>query len=186
MTDIPVMGVIDSSVRTAMQQCRNGRIAVLATAATINSHAYASAIHAIAPELEVVEKACPLFVPLIENGYADQNNPVTRMVAADYLSDLIRFDPDTVILGCTHYPIIKAIIHSFLPKAYLVESGKEAARELTACLSSSGMVSTAKEKGRLTFYLSEETESFSQVGELFLGQSVYGKICKESADHYQP
>lgn len=184
MTEIPVLGVIDASARKAAEKCRNGRVAVIATSATIRSSAYARAIHGIAPELEVREKACPLFVPLIENGYADSENPVTRMVASDYLEELVRFAPDTVILGCTHYPIIKPIIQDFFPDAYLVESGKEAALELAGLLRERELITGQEGNGETTFVLSEETESFHTTGELFLGRSVQGKLCMESAENY--
>ena len=100
--EIPIIGVIHAAATKAVKESNNQRVAVLATQATIRSHAYRDAILRIDPAFSVIEKACPLFVPLIENGFSDRNNPVTRMVVRQYLEDIKPFDADTVILVADH------------------------------------------------------------------------------------
>lgn len=172
MTDIPIIGVIDASASAAVQRTGNKRVAVLATSASVRSRAYSNAVHRMAPDVETVEKACPLFVPLIENGYADSNNPVTRMVVRDYLQAIRPFSADTVILGCTHYPLLKAAIGEQMPNIELIEAGKEAARELVDLLREKQMLADPNRYGTRHYAVSEITASFRDNCTLFLGEDI--------------
>ena len=127
MTDIPILGVIEAAARKSVEISKNKKVLVLSTPATTRSHAYKNAINRIDGSVEVVEKACPLFVPLVENGYVQVDNPVTKLVVKDYLGEVSSFGADAVILGCTHYPLIKDAICDFMPDVQMVEAGKEAA-----------------------------------------------------------
>lgn len=172
MTDIPIVGVIDAAALRAVKESKNGKIAVLATQATIRSHAYRNAIKQQNTDCLVIEKACPLFVPLIENGYSDRKNPVTRMVVEDYLKEVIPFEADTVILGCTHYPLIKDIINDYLPNANVVEAGKEAAVRLGTVLDNMSLKNKPTHKGIRRYVVSEKTYSFKDTCEFFLGEQI--------------
>ena len=172
MTDIPVVGVISAAAAKAASSSKNKKIAVLATNATISSHAYKKAIEKVDPSCTVYEKACPLFVPLIENGYADNDNPVSRQIALDYLGELAKTDIDTVILGCTHYPVFKRVIGSIFEDAAIIEAGKEAALEMASILRSSDMCAAPGNIPKREYFVSETTESFNAVSELFLGENI--------------
>lgn len=171
-TDIPIIGVINAAASKAVTVSKNKRVAVLATQATISSHAYRDAIQKQDEEFAVFEKACPLFVPLIENGYIERKNLVTRTVAEDYLKEIRLSEVDTVILGCTHYPLIKDIISDFLPDAYIVEAGKEAAIHLETVLEKKLLTNEVTHKGSRRYVVSEITDSFRNTCETFLGEHI--------------
>lgn len=173
-TDVPMLGVIEAAARKAAGLTKNGRILVMATNASVKSHAYRDAIAAIDSKLEVREMGCPLLVPLVENGYVQRDNTVTRLVVADYLAAAGDFAPDTVILGCTHYPLIREIIAEKLPGVEIVEAGKEAVAELREILKKSGMEAPAEQKGALRCCVTDVPDTFNYVGKLFLGQDIAG------------
>ena len=181
-TTIPIIGVINAAASKAVLVSKNKRVAILATQATIHSHAYRDAIQKLDGDILVVEKACPLFVPLIENGYSDRNNPVTRMVVEDYLKEIMPFEADTVILGCTHYPLIKDIISDVLPGVEMVEAGKEAAIRLGTILSNASLRNESSQVGRRRYVVSEKTDSFKDTCEFFLGEHIAEAIEAVSLD----
>lgn len=170
MTDIPIVGVIEAASKKAVEVSKHGKIAVLATQATVSSHAYKKKIEILDKEAEVIEKACPLFVPLIENGYIEETNQITNLIVDEYLKEVLSYGPDTIILGCTHYPIIKSIIHNHTPNAVIVEAGKEAAIELSSILGKHG--SNNISIGIRRYIVSEKTENFSRICEMFLGEQI--------------
>lgn len=173
MTDVPVVGVIEPAASVAAKKTENNRIAVLATQASINSHAYSKEISAISKKtgqkFDVMEKACHLFVPLVENGFTDKNHPIVKAVIDEYLREVADFQADTVILGCTHYPLLKDAIQSYLPKITIVEAGKEAARALSASIPDEYKNTCG---GTREYYVSEMTSSFKSACEIFVGEKV--------------
>ncbi len=175
--DIPVVGVIDPAVGVAVTagppRPRGRRVGVIGTQATIASGAYAAALTRLAPGTQVVSCACPLFVPLIEEGWLD--HPVTRGVAEEYLAELRREPPDSLILACTHYPLIAPLLAGLLgPQVRLVDSGAEAALATAGLLRRHGMLAApAGESGPAHhFYLSDERLSFAHVARTFLGREL--------------
>ena len=176
MTALPVIGVIEAASRRAAQLSRKKRVAVLATQASIRSGAYERALHGCDPSIEVLGKACPLFVPLIENGYADGGNPVTRQVIRDYLESVEPFGADTLILGCTHYPLLKDAIQACLPEVRIVEAGKEAALDLKERLAAASLTAERERSGFRRFVVSEKTDSFNEICELFLGEHIQENV----------
>lgn len=126
---IPILGVIEPAAKAAAAVTRTGHIGVLGTQATIRSGAYDKAIHAEDGAIRVSGFACPLFVPLIENGFAE-DDPITRLVVERYLAPLAGTDIDTLILGCTHYPFLKGAIAEFLPHVRLLHIGTALAEAL--------------------------------------------------------
>jgi len=166
---VPVVGVIRPAAATAVAAAPRGRIGVLGTPATVASCAYPEAIAKLAPGAVVTSRACPLFVPLIEEGWID--HPVLREVAAEYLAELEAARPESVILGCTHYPLVAPALQALLgANVKLVDSGAEAARALAALLSERGMLGSGPVRHR--YYLSDERIQFQRIAESFLGQPM--------------
>jgi glutamate racemase len=164
---VPVIGVIDSGARAAVARTRSGRIGVIATASTVRSGAYTAAVRALRPDVEVVERACPLFVPLVEEGM--MAHPATRMIAEEYLAEIRTSGIESLILGCTHYPLLVPMLREVLgPAVTLVDSGAEAARATARLLQERGQLGDhAKPEHR--FYLSDEPRNFTRVAQAFLG-----------------
>ena len=129
----PLFGVVDASVRAALAATKNEKIGVIGTGATISSGAFEKKLTAADPRVVVTAAACPLFVPLVENGYIGRDCAVTRAVAADYLAPFSGAGIDTLILGCTHFPIIADIISDLLPGVTLINSGAAAAAPSEGC-----------------------------------------------------
>ena len=169
--EVPVMGVIEPGVRAALAQSPGGRIGVIGTLATVGSQAYAHAIQAHLPAAAVIQRACPLFVPLVEEGWLDHR--VTRLVAEEYLAELRQGNLESLILGCTHYPLLAPLLHELMgPVVRLVDSGAEAARATAELLASRGQLAAGPASHHI--YLSDEPRrrSFSQVAERFLGRQL--------------
>ena len=137
--DIPIMGVVKPGAKAAADTTRNGKIGVIATEATINSHIYGEYIKELNPKVQIWGKACPLFVPLVEEGLLQ--DPVTDEIARRYLTELIDLDIDTLILGCTHYPLIRSTIGRIMgEKVNLVNPAYETARELKEMLAEKNLL----------------------------------------------
>ncbi len=167
---VPVVGVIEPGARGALKKTRNKRIGVIGTEATIQSGAYTRAVKTLDPDVEVYSRACPLFVPLVEEGWLD--NEVVEMTVESYLASLKRSGLDTLILGCTHYPLLKKAIGRFLGKGVrLVDSAQETAKEVLRVLKERSL---EREKGRgsASFFVTDVPDSFIKVGRRFLGDKV--------------
>ena len=162
---MPVIGVIDPGARVACETTKNGRIGVIATKATIASGAYPEAIHAIRPEVSVIGKACPLLVPLVEEGWT--NDTVTNEIIMRYLDDVLENDIDTLILGCTHYPLLRHAIQRLVGSGIrLVNPAYETARSLADLLKADGIAnespSVEEEPQPYRFFVSDEAERFAE------------------------
>jgi glutamate racemase len=169
--DIDLMGVIEPGAEAAVGWTKNKRVGIIGTRATIGSNSYAKAIQKREKDIKVFSLACPLLVPLAEEGYIDKE--ATRLIAADYLKTLIDVDIDTLVLGCTHYPLLKNIIGETMgDKVQLIDSADATAHELATVLSKRDMVRTSTEKVTHKFYVSDVPDKFSKVAELFLGHSI--------------
>jgi glutamate racemase len=174
---VNVVGVIGPGARAASKVAAGKRIAVIATEATVQSGAYRSAIAGIDSSIEVIERACPLFVPLAEEGWADSD--VARNVAEHYLADLREMGVGAVVLGCTHYPILRDLISEIVgDDVPLIDSGEAAAGEVEAFLESNQLDSSMRraeiEVRQLCddldhFFVTDAAERFAKVAELFLG-----------------
>ena len=174
-TDLcPIVGVVDSAVEAALAATKTGHIGVLGTPATIASGSYVKKLKTKA-DVEVISNACPLFVPLVENGYTQKDNPVLRLVAQEYLEPLLAAKVDTVILGCTHYPLLKDAIAELCPDIALIDVGQQAALNVSRALTASGLAATEGE-GEYRFYVTDTTENFAHYGSLFLNQPIRGCV----------
>ena len=171
MVDVPVVGVIEPGASAALRATRNNRIGVIGTSATIQSGAYLTAIQARQPEAKVFSKACPLFVPLIEEGWIDHK--VTRTVAEEYLAHLVECSVDTLILGCTHYPLLKDVIQKVVGEGVvLVDSAEETAGEVERVLGRSDMLSDALEGSKYEIFVSDMHLNLKIQAERFLGFTI--------------
>lgn len=174
--NIPYLGVVLPAVKAACASTKTGNIAVLATTSAINSGVYQSYINNLLPDAKVMGIPCPLFVSLVENNYVERDNPVTHLVAQNYLKPVVGSDVDTVILGCTHFPIIKGIIGDVVGESVrLIDTGKEAARHAAVMMEQAGLLK-ADGIGKYSFYVSDSVDSFSENAELFLGEAVIGSV----------
>lgn len=169
--DIGFLGVIEPGAKAAVGCTQNKRIGIIGTRATIGSNSYANAIQEKDANIKVFSLACPLLVPLAEEGYIDKK--ATRLITADYLKTLIDVDIDTLVLGCTHYPLLRNIIGETMgDKVRLIDSADATAHELAAMLSVKDLARTSSEKATYKFYVSDVPDKFSKVAELFLGRSI--------------
>jgi len=168
-TKIPVVGVVEPACRAAVEATKSGSIAVLGTNATIRSGAFPDLLKDMQPSLRVYEQACPLFVPLVENGVTDKDDPIARLAVERYLNRFKDTDIDTVILGCTHYPLLSQVIADLLPGVTLINTGYEAAKVLCEGRSGNGT-------GTARYYVSDDPEMFIAAAGRFLGQDVKGQV----------
>ena len=182
---VPYIDVLRPTAKAAVAKTKNKKIGIIGTAATIASGSYRREILMIDPEIEVYEQACPLFVPLVENAFVTPQDEVTRLVAERYLGAMREKGVDTLILGCTHYPIISATIRSVMGRGVtLIDAGREAAAGCLAVLQKNDLLCAPDQKPEYRYLVSDETESFFQVAELFLGRSVQGKVERVDIEKY--
>ena len=168
---VPTVGVIESGARAAAERTKSGKVGVIATASTVRSGAYTKALHAQRADLDVSERACPLFVPLVEEGWIDHR--VTREVAAEYLAPLEHHGLDTLILGCTHYPLLKQVIAGVMGDGVgLVDSGEETARTVARLLDRHGLRAPGGRAPVHALYLSDLPAAFTGTAERFLGRAL--------------
>ena len=177
---IPIVGVIEPGARRAASVTRSGKVGVIGTSGTIKSSAYAKAIKRINPEIEVVTRACPLFVPLAEEGWVD--NDVARLTAKAYLQGLREDGVDTLVLGCTHYPILKGIIAEVMGDGVtLVDSAEETAFTVAEILRGKALLRPSSENGNHHFFVTDVPAGFIRVGNRFLGGRL-GDVYQVSLD----
>ena len=168
---VPVIGVIGPGAREAISATRNNRIGVIGTHATVSSGAYEKAIKKISPRYSVFTQACPLFVPLVEEGWADKE--VTKTVTEIYLKPLKKNRIDTLILGCTHYPILADVVKKVMgPQVVLVDSAREIAKEAKEILDASSLLNSSKAPAKHKFFVSDEPHRFVRIGEKFLKKRI--------------
>jgi glutamate racemase len=171
---IPVIGVIEPGVRRAIKTSKSKKVGVIGTEATIQSGAYTRALKALDAAVEVYSRACPLFVPLVEEGWTD--NAVVELTVKNYLGSLKQSGIDTLILGCTHYPLLKKAIRKFMGKGVsLVDSAEEVALEVAALLKRYSLARKTG-KGAHGFFVTDAPERFIKVGQRFLGEKVESAV----------
>jgi glutamate racemase len=168
---LPLVGVIEPGAQTAASTTRSGRVGVLGTQATVHSNAYRSALLAANPELEVVQVPAPLFVHLAEEGWLDGEVP--EAIARRYVGPLVDAAVDTVILGCTHYPLLTSMLSRvFGPDVVLVDSAHACAERVTDVLDEHAIAAPPGEAGDLTCFASDASQAFTDLGATFLGRSL--------------
>ncbi|MBI5887311.1 MAG: glutamate racemase [Deltaproteobacteria bacterium] len=168
---IPVIGVIEPGAKAATAATRTGRVGIIGTEGTIKSGAYCSAIKALAPDVKTFTQACPLFVPLAEEGWTD--NSIAIDTAAAYLAPLKKFGIDTLVLGCTHYPLLKKTIARVMgPGVKLIDSAEAAAQEVRRTLAENDIANSQKSAPSRRFYVTDSPERFIKVGRTFFGKEL--------------
>ena len=176
---VPFMGVVENSVKDAVNCTKNNKIGVIATAATINNGIHKQLIKAHLPEAEVFTVSCPLFVPLVEEGWVDENDVVVLNTVKRYLAPLKDAGIDTLILGCTHYPILKNAIRRVMgDDVTLINMGYSTARAVAEELKQRKLLNTEKLQPKHEFYVSDFTESFSKTAKTLLGEEINNKDVK--------
>lgn len=169
--DTPIIGVIAPGARAAVAETKNKKIGVTGTEGTIRSNMYTRIIREMLPDAEVLGKACPLFVPLVEEGFKDHH--ITEEVIDIYLREMKESDIDTMILGCTHYPLLRgAIIRYFGDKVHIVNPAYEAAMDLKKILEENGIANENNEFNKYEFYVSDAAEKFKQFANFVLPYDV--------------
>jgi glutamate racemase len=168
---IPVIGVIEPGARAALAATRGGRIGIIGTEATVKSGAYPKSIKALSARTKTASQACPLFVPLVEEGW--WTGGVVAAVARKYVAPLRAARVDTLILGCTHYPYLKLVLAKAMgPRVRLIDSAEETAQETSRVLSARGLRAPKGGRGRREFYASDAPERFARLGRRMLGAAV--------------
>lgn len=168
---LPIIGVIEAGVARALERTRNKKIGVIGTEGTIRSKAYPRLIKKSNPHVKVFSQACPLFVPLAEEGWV--NKPVTEQIAREYLSPLVKRNIDTLILGCTHYPLLKPTIKKVIGKGInLVDSGEAVAEIVKNTLGQENLPSPERTVAQPKFFVTDAPDKFIKVGQKFLGQKI--------------
>ena len=168
---IPVLDVIEAGAQDAVAGASGRSIAVIGTPTTINSNAYARRIHALDPAARVFSQACPLFVPLVEEGWLD--HPVTRLTAQEYLRPVLAEEVGSLVLGCTHYPLLKPLLKDVVgERVRLVDSALTTASLAASSLQSLGLANASRGKVDYRFVVTDIPLRFQTIGERFLGRSL--------------
>lgn len=177
---IPVVGVIEPGAKRAVEVTRTGIVGVIGTSGTIRSSAYSRAIKRMSPNISVLARPCPLFVPLAEEGWTD--NEVAQITARLYLDELRDAHVDTLVLGCTHYPLLKKVIADVMgPEVTLVDSAEETARTVASILQDKNLLRPPAEQGNHHYYVTDIPAGFIRVGNRFLGGKL-GDVYQVSLD----
>ncbi|MBR5782929.1 MAG: glutamate racemase [Clostridia bacterium] len=166
---VPVIGVVDAAVGAALSASKNQKIAVLGTPATIRSGSYRERL--LGQGVQVLSIPCPLFVPLVENGHIREDDPIVKETVAHYLHQALSFGADTIILGCTHYPLLKRAIGTFVGEdVKLINAAAEAAHCLADRLEKDGLL--AADGGEQRFFVSDSPEGFADTARIFLKKDI--------------
>ncbi len=183
--DLPIVGVVEPTCRRALLMTKTKKVGIIATQASIRSGAYEETIRRLDPSVEVIGKPCPLFVPLVENGRIRRGDVVIETVAREYLEPLKATGIDTLILGCTHYPLLEPIIGDVMgPDVTLVSAGEESAFELKRLLKIEGLRADEENRGEAEFYVSDRPEDFERTASMFLQEDLRHTARRIDIDRY--
>ena len=183
--DLPIVGVVEPTCRRALLVTKNKKVGIIATLASIRSGAYEAMLRRLDPAVEIIGKPCPLFVPLVENGRISRGDVVIETVAREYLEPLKATGVDTLILGCTHYPLLTEIIGDIMgPEVTLIDTGEEAAWELKRTLKAKNLLSDCAQEGTTTLYASDQPEDFGSMAKHFLQEELTSPVLQVNIDRY--
>lgn len=178
-------GVLEPTAQAAAKATKSGSVAVLGTSATINSHSYKNHLEKINPDIKVYEQDCPLFVPLVENGFTDKDDIIVKSVVERYVSQFRNTEVDTVILGCTHYPLLKGAIGEVLGNnVKLIDSGFETALYTKKLLEENDLLSDRNDEGTREFFVSDTPHNFEKVAGLFLSKDMKSRATRIDIEKY--
>lgn len=183
--ELPFIGVVDPTCAMAIKCTKNKKIGVIGTQTTIKSNSYNKCIRSIDKEIQVYQKSCPIFVPLIENGISSLPYEIVYGIVRENLNYFSQHNIDVLILGCTHYPIIENIISEVLgPKVKLINSGKEAAKYAESVLKKKNLMCSRMSGGKYEFFVSDSIETFSETANKFLGYNIVKDVKEINIDLY--
>jgi len=169
--EIPIVGVIEPGAKAAIEATKTGRIGIIGTEGTVNSSSYVKAIKKSNRNEKIYQQACPLFVPLVESGWI--STPITTLIIREYLKALKKAGIDTLILGCTHYPLLKGGIQKAMGKEVrLIDSASATAKSVAKLLKDKGLRNIGAKKARYSFFVSDSPEKFQKLGQQFLGKAI--------------
>ncbi|MBQ2697139.1 MAG: glutamate racemase [Clostridia bacterium] len=184
LTEVPVLGVIDAAVEAAAAATRSGRIGVVGTNATIKSGTYRRGLLEKDSALQVVSQPCPLLVPVVEDGRFAPGSRIAELLVEEYVAPLLQQEVDTIILGCTHYPLLAAIFRQVCGEGVtLIDPGYETIRKLSSLLTRLDM-KKGSEGRREQYYVSDSEQQFLQLAEMFLGGRVAGRVQRVDIERY--
>ena len=166
---VPVVGVIEPAANKALELSKSGKIGVLGTKATVKSGSYERVLRSMEKEVSTVGVACPLLVPLVENGYVHDDSLITRLAVREYIEPIEKAGCDCIILGCTHYPLLERIFKLEWQGGELVNTGREAAVALSRILETADQLAPEGSKGSLRLYSSDSAENFIDSASMYLG-----------------
>jgi len=175
--DVPVIGVLDAAVVSAVKTTKNKRIGLIGTEASIRSGTYERLIRRLMPDAAVFSKACPLFVPLVENGRTTVGDVVIETVAEEYLAPIRKEGVDTLILGCTHYPLLGSILAKTMGGGVrLISPGAETAVSVAASITREGLTTARTEPGSYSYYVTDRADGFERLASRFLETDIKGTV----------
>ncbi len=175
--DTPIIGVVDAAVSAALGATKNGKIGIIGTPGTIKSGSYEKLIKEKNPEIITFNKACPLFVPLVENGHFETK--VAELVVQEYLEEIKNAGVDTLILGCTHYPLLKKTISRYMgDNVKLIDAGAEVAKALKRHFKVEDLHQEVRDVDQYRYYVSDNIDGFENLGGLFLEKKIGGQVEK--------
>lgn len=175
--DLPYAGIVLPATRTACAMSAGGRVGVIATSAAVRTGAYGRAVRSISPSTKVFGNACPLLVPLVENGLTATDNQITRLAVEMYLKPLIREEIDTLIMGCTHFPLLYDIINDVLNyNVTLIDPCVSTVREMQTELCKRQLLRESEDAGVTEYYVTDSPEQFEAIGKVFLQEEIGGRV----------
>lgn len=174
---VDIIGVVEPTVTAAIETTKNNKIGIIGTEGTIKSGSYKNKILKINNNIEIYEKACPLFVPLAENGYL--KSEATKIIAGDYLKEIKEAGVDTLILGCTHYPLLNEVISEVMGEnVTLISPGVETAKYAHKLFDEKGIMNKDSRQGAIQYYVSDDVDKFSYLASMFLNDTVEKNVKK--------
>ncbi|MET0016966.1 glutamate racemase [Oscillibacter sp.] len=183
--DLPMVGVVEPTCARAAAVTKNKRVGMIATQASVRTGTYKKTLAELDPDIQVFSKACPLFVPLVENGRFHRGDVVIETIAREYLDPMRETGIDTLILGCTHYPLLTEIIAGVMgPGVELVSAGEESAFELKRMLKAQRLRNDEARQGDATYYVSDRVESFEETASWFLQEDLHHGANQIDIDRY--
>lgn len=183
ISPVPVIGVVEAAASAAIDATKSNKIGIIGTSGTIKSGAYERFIKEKNSEIKTYSKACPLFVPLVENGHFD--TMVAELVTEEYLANIKESGVDTLILGCTHYPLLKNTIARFMGDGVtLIDAGAEVAKALKGVITDGDICADAAKDAQYSYFVSDNVDGFETLGGIFLEQTICGKVEKIDIEKY--
>lgn len=183
--DLPILGVVHPAAKAAVEATKTGNIGVIGTKATIRSGAYEASIRALLPKAQLTAKACPLLVPLVEDGRVSRGDLVTERVVEEYLAPVKAAGVDTLVLGCTHYPLLMDVISDYMGAGVtLIDTGEQAARAAASLLAERNQLNDPARAALRRYYASDSAEDFAATAKLFLGKDISDRVERVAIENY--